>query len=250
MNNIKVVAHRGGAKERREENTLGAFQQAIRDGADGFECDVALTRDNEPVITHKPYYGDTVFTPSGKKISLADTRWKEVKAEGIPHLHEVLDFVSTCQLECYIEPKSNSEELITKIVEGIEQTKTLNKVHLITFFNRREILKISKDLNPKIGTCVILVNPFGYWPDLAHLASADMIVPGWKVFNFLKVLSPHLLNLRKKIDEAHSKNFLVYSGIADNKGSTKWLCELGVDGIYTNKVRLVKNALTTCNGNF
>jgi glycerophosphoryl diester phosphodiesterase len=46
-----VFAHRG-ASASVAEHTLGAYLQAIEDGADGLECDVRLTRDGHLVCVH------------------------------------------------------------------------------------------------------------------------------------------------------------------------------------------------------
>ncbi|WP_024801320.1 glycerophosphodiester phosphodiesterase [Nocardia sp. BMG51109] len=46
-----VVAHRG-ASGTRPEHTLAAYDLALREGADGVECDVRLTRDGHLVCVH------------------------------------------------------------------------------------------------------------------------------------------------------------------------------------------------------
>ncbi|MDT5228654.1 MAG: glycerophosphoryl diester phosphodiesterase [Mycobacterium sp.] len=46
-----VVAHRG-ASASRPEHTLAAYDLALREGADGVECDVRLTRDGHLVCVH------------------------------------------------------------------------------------------------------------------------------------------------------------------------------------------------------
>ncbi len=46
-----VQAHRGGAGQR-PENTLAAFGHALTQGVTTLECDVHLTRDGVPVVTH------------------------------------------------------------------------------------------------------------------------------------------------------------------------------------------------------
>ena len=46
-----VLAHRGGAALR-PENTIAAFDHGAALGADGFECDVHLSLDGEPVVIH------------------------------------------------------------------------------------------------------------------------------------------------------------------------------------------------------
>jgi glycerophosphoryl diester phosphodiesterase len=46
-----VIAHRGASAEA-PENTLPAFEAAVRRGADAFELDVRLTADGAPVVIH------------------------------------------------------------------------------------------------------------------------------------------------------------------------------------------------------
>jgi glycerophosphoryl diester phosphodiesterase len=46
-----VIAHRGASADL-AEHTLGAYEQAIADGADGLECDVRLTADGHLVCVH------------------------------------------------------------------------------------------------------------------------------------------------------------------------------------------------------
>lgn len=46
-----VIAHRGASSEA-PENTLPAFELAVRQGADAFELDVRLTADGAPVVCH------------------------------------------------------------------------------------------------------------------------------------------------------------------------------------------------------
>src|ERR1700743_1001595 len=47
----QVVAPRGASHDN-PEHTLGAYLQALRDGADAFECDVRLTADGHLVCFH------------------------------------------------------------------------------------------------------------------------------------------------------------------------------------------------------
>ena len=50
---ILVHGHRG-ARARRPENTIPAFQYAIQEGVDALELDMAVTKDNAIVISHDP----------------------------------------------------------------------------------------------------------------------------------------------------------------------------------------------------
>jgi len=51
---ILVHGHRG-SRATRPENTLSAFQFALKNGADVLELDLAVTKDNQLVVSHSPY---------------------------------------------------------------------------------------------------------------------------------------------------------------------------------------------------
>lgn len=237
------------------ENTLTAFKRALNDGADGFECDVALTRDGEPVVIHKTFFSDDISKLIDKRGRLKDMDWKKLRrertsGERIPHLYDALEFLCSNSMECFIEPKVISQELVTKIIKAIDKCGVIDKVHLITFFNRRQLLCLSKKLNPKIKTSVILIWPFGSWENKAKTTCADMIVPGWKGFalwkrfNHLRLLDYLFVDMEAKIRNAHAHGIPIYSGIADDDKTINWLCEIGVDGIFTDNVPLVKRIVT------
>ena len=48
---IQAIAHRGASRDC-PENTLAAFDEALRQGCDGIEMDLQLSRDGVPVIYH------------------------------------------------------------------------------------------------------------------------------------------------------------------------------------------------------
>lgn len=49
----KIYAHRGASSDF-PEHTRAAYEAAIHQGADGFECDVRLTKDSVPILWHDP----------------------------------------------------------------------------------------------------------------------------------------------------------------------------------------------------
>jgi glycerophosphoryl diester phosphodiesterase len=69
-----VVAHRGGPDDRPEQ-TLAAYQEAERQGANAFEGDAQLTRDGHLVLQHAPWV-DHTSDGSGRidKMTLAELR--------------------------------------------------------------------------------------------------------------------------------------------------------------------------------
>jgi len=211
---------------------------------------VVLTRDGEPVIFHKPFYSDSIAKVLDRKGRLKDLDWSEFKelktsgGERVLHLNDVLefiasDFVASRRIECFIEPKIVSADVVTQILKCVKLGDVEDKVRLITFYHRRSLLCESKRQNPNISTSVMFVSPFGNWRRSAELACADIVVPGWKGgagwFAF-KLLARMFVDLQDKIRKAQSDNLTVYSGIADQDENIRWLCELAVDGIFTNDV--------------
>ena len=48
---MKIYAHRGASHDY-PEMTMAAYEEAVKQGADGFECDVRLTKDGIAVLWH------------------------------------------------------------------------------------------------------------------------------------------------------------------------------------------------------
>lgn len=85
----RIVAHRGAwDAQARRENTLDAFHEAQRLGADGIEFDVHFTRDNVPVVHHDPGLG-RLFN---REDLIEQLSFEELRAlvPAIPTLAEVL----------------------------------------------------------------------------------------------------------------------------------------------------------------
>ena len=93
-----IIAHRGASRDR-PQNTLAAFDEALRQGADGIELDVQLSRDEIPVV----YHDRTLSRAGGGRRRVARLTFRELREldaaarfEGarrrhrIPSLEEVL----------------------------------------------------------------------------------------------------------------------------------------------------------------
>jgi glycerophosphoryl diester phosphodiesterase len=86
---ILVHGHRG-ARARRPENTLPAFEYAIAQGVDALEMDMAVTKDNVIVISHDPTLEPPVCTgPQSsaviRQLTLAEVRQWDCGAAPNPH---------------------------------------------------------------------------------------------------------------------------------------------------------------------
>jgi glycerophosphoryl diester phosphodiesterase len=82
---VRVIAHRGASRDR-PENTLAAFDEALRQGADGIELDLQLSRDGVPVV----YHDRTLARAGGGRRRVAACELTELQrldpAPGGPHI--------------------------------------------------------------------------------------------------------------------------------------------------------------------
>jgi glycerophosphoryl diester phosphodiesterase len=72
---MKIYAHRGSSGNN-PEMTRSAYEVAIKEGADGFECDVRLSRDGEIVCIHDATTGRI----AGKRVWVSRTNLKELQS--------------------------------------------------------------------------------------------------------------------------------------------------------------------------
>ena len=102
-------AHRG-AKAHAPENTIAAFQLALRLGATGLESDVWLTAEGIPVLDH-----DGVVRRGLRKRSIATVGVDELP-DHIPQLVELLD---TCGTQYHLSLDTKDPESAGPIIEVI-----------------------------------------------------------------------------------------------------------------------------------
>jgi glycerophosphoryl diester phosphodiesterase len=142
-----IVAHRGAAGYEKE-NTLAAFQKAIKLGADMVELDVRRTRDGELVVIHDAEIGE-------RKICGLD--YKEVNNISqqagfcVPRLEEVLKLLQgKIRLDVELKEEGYESEVIGSILKYFDKSE-----FIVTSF-KKKILKTIKEKFPDIKTGLLL----------------------------------------------------------------------------------------------
>lgn len=144
VNMTLIFAHRGSAGTH-PENTMSAFKEAVRVGADGIETDVQLSKDGEVVIIHDEKL-DRTTNASGY---VKDRTLRELKTlnasfgtkgkwgrEKIPTLVELLIWLSHNQLLCNIELKNTLflyPGLEAKVIQLVRAYKMEDRIILSSF---------------------------------------------------------------------------------------------------------------------
>ncbi len=146
---MKIIAHRG-ASYYAPENTLPAFELAVRQGADGIEMDVHMTKDEKLVVIHDPSTGRTGtrnFRVSRSKFSTLRRvdvgSWFDPKYKGqkIVLLEDVLRRVNGKEL--YIELKP-SVEALNPFCQLLDNYRNLAKKIVIISFHYELVSRLKQ----------------------------------------------------------------------------------------------------------
>lgn len=157
-----ILGHRG-ASAVAPENTLAAFSRAIKDGADGFEFDVRLSRDQVPVVIHDATLKRTgsidipVCNLTSQELQEVDVgSWFDQRAqtsreshseEKLPTLAQVLELSRAIGGLLYIEMKCDAGDgnaLAAAVADGIEESRMGNRV-VVASFDLSAIAEIKKN---------------------------------------------------------------------------------------------------------
>jgi glycerophosphoryl diester phosphodiesterase len=160
-----IFAHRGYSAQF-PENTMKAFEEAEKAGADGVELDVQMTKDGELVVIHDEKVDRTTggsgfvkdfHTKDLRTLNAAVKDKAFVKPEPIPFLKEVFEWLLDNSVICNVELKNGrvpyygmEEKVISLIREyGLEDRIILSS------FNHYSIVYAAR-LAPDIETAPIL----------------------------------------------------------------------------------------------
>ena len=170
---VVFVAHRGGIVPGYPENTMAAYRQAIKFGAEVLEIDLRGTKDGHVVIIHDKYLDRTT---NGKGMVLSHTlaQLKKLDAGGgekIPTYEEVLKLVSGTGVKLLLDIKGSPVLDIKKVVRLTQKYGAV----LDVIAGVRDIydLKEFRSLNPNIRTLGFIKKSY----DIDEFAEAgvDMI---------------------------------------------------------------------------
>lgn len=171
MAETAIWAHRGSS-HKYIENTMPAFEQAVKDGADGIEIDVQRTKDGKLIVFHdenlKRLAGVDKFIWDMTYQDLEEIELNVLGQKGkIPLLEEVLDLVKKNSLLLNIELKNNLNfypGMEEEVLSLIQEKDMLDQI-LFSSFNHVSMRKMSELTAPEycaILTADIQVEPWNY----------------------------------------------------------------------------------------
>jgi glycerophosphoryl diester phosphodiesterase len=150
--NVAFVAHRGGIVPGYPENTLAAFRQAIKHGAEVIEIDLRGTKDGEVVILHDETL-DRTTNGKGKVTGYTLAELKKLDAgasERIPTYEEVLQLVAGTGVKLLLDIKESPGLDKHKVVRVTDKYNAA--LNVIVGPRNLDDLRAFRALNPNVRT--------------------------------------------------------------------------------------------------
>lgn len=170
----EIMAHRG-SRINRPENTLAAFEEAVRVGADGIELDVHLSKDGQVVVIHDETL-DRTTDGAGfvHEWTLADLQQLDAGSwfdpafadQKIPALAEVLDLLEALgfQGRLNIELKRGKNRGMEKKIHFLLEQKQLSFEVLFSSFSLRALWRLHRLMpGARSPTWLKRVRPYSCW---------------------------------------------------------------------------------------
>jgi glycerophosphoryl diester phosphodiesterase len=232
--NIRNLGHRGFSGKY-PENTRLAFIKAIEEGhAGGFESDVHLSSDGEPVVIHDHdlsrttngtgLVGDTSFAEL-RKLDNGVWKGREFAGQHILHLDELLEIVAEYKVFLNLEIKTGEifyKDIEEKCIRRINDLGVGRQI-LISSFNHISVQRCM-EIDNSIRTGFLYESP-----------QIDMVRYG-KQYH-ANALHPRISCLYYSpglVDKAHAEGLEINTWTVNTEKDMRYCIKLGVDSIISN----------------
>jgi len=223
-----IYAHRGASSDF-AEGSKAAYQGAIAQGADGFECDVRLTKDQQIIC----YHDRNTARLSKINLEIAKTTYSELKEKVDPYrLDQLLDLALENKKDLVIEFKHPVptgglvEKLTHKLLaeKSNEITKSKITVSLISFSYRATL----RNLRSGYQSAYLVQNKM-----LSKINPAPIIGPSIKIVRE----NPEF------VASAIKKGKKVFVWTVNNEADLQLCAKLGVSAVMSDNPALARKLL-------
>tara|TARA_B100001250_G_scaffold413809_1_gene449246 strand:- start:14104 stop:14826 length:723 start_codon:yes stop_codon:yes gene_type:complete len=238
MSKTFVCAHRG-ASGTQPENTLEAFNEAIKLGCEMIEFDVRMTKDEHLVLLHDPLV-DRTTNGNGPIWELLYSEVLDLNVyfenaflsdTHIPTLDEVLNMIpSNIRLNVHVYPgPQGSNDIVNAVCSDI-RTRDLYGSAFIA--GTDEVVESVIRIDERVNRCL-----------LGSQGRIDSYAQKARDYGCTSVQPLNSLTTKDFCSSAKELGLEVHPFYADEQLEMQRLIECGVDGILTNYPHLLKNLL-------
>ncbi len=243
---VLVIAHRGGSALW-PENTLHAFERAVRMGANALETDIRGTKDGQIVLIHDRTV-DRTTNGSGpvRQLTLTELRglcashnWsphgearhfplrgKDIR---IPTLAEA--FAAFPDTRMHIDIKERNPAIIRPFCQMIREYGKSEQVLVASF--HADILKAFRRICPEVATSASKPEIRLFY-GLSQVRLGAFYSPHVGAIQVPDSVGRIRIVTRRFADTAHKHGMKVYVWTVNQIGDMRRLLNLGVDGIITD----------------
>ena len=247
-----VIAHRG-YKEVSPENTMAAFESAVKAGADMIETDIHVCKSGEIVIMHD----DNVAATSNGHGNISEMTLAELKqldvggwfgdayaGQRIATLSELVDFYQKYpNLKLLLEFKgewdpAHCEMAISQLNAGKLKSRTV-----LESFDTKTMANL-RDAAPDYDRGLLIEYPDPNYP-VANTPTAETLMTEVKELGVM-CLNPSVRIMRdmpQLVAQCHQAGLQVMVWTADQPEDFQLLTDLGVEAICTNRPAFLKGWL-------
>jgi glycerophosphoryl diester phosphodiesterase len=217
------IGHRGACGHA-PENTLGSMRKALAMGVHGFEFDIQMSRDGEPVVIHD----DTLERTTGGSGAVSDYTLQELQqfdaggGERIPSLRNVLDMVDKrCRLFIELKAESSTLPVAEMLTHYVNHGGWSYEQFFLCSFDHPQ-LAAARNANPRLRSCALLA---GIPVSLAAIAAE---AGAWSLNTAIHHTS------RALVDDAHRRGLKSIVWTVNDPLHIAKARALGVDGIISD----------------
>lgn len=240
-----VIAHRG-ASAYKPENSISAFEDAIKMKTDYIETDVHQTKDGIVVIMHDFSVSRTCQVPKNSKTDIKDLSFSEFSSlkikgtnEAPPSLDSAIKFINgRCKLLIEIKKGGNFYPGIeNNILAIIKANKAEAWVDIIHSFDKQALLNLQQQkTGAKLQKLIVFKFPLASFTFSKKGEKDDF--SAWQGVNVYSRFAT-----KRIIKKLHSQGKTVFVWTVNKKRKMKKLVRRGVDGIITNKPDLAREVI-------
>lgn len=237
-----IITHRGHHGNQKE-NTLEAFEAALKAGADAVECDLRLTLDKKVIVNH-----DKHIKLNGSRIKISKTPLKDLirlpnHEEKPLIIDDLFDYITQKRVPFFLEVKNRSPLLVDAIAQKIKDKKLWEQVHIIGFS-----FVIKNALRAQAKHEKLRVLPIVNFPLYSYIKKPKKsygVFVGWidewygSGLLFRKLISTKRLTKLKDFYE--DKGFKVMAGVINNKTGFEYFKKAGIYDIVTDNIKEAVN---------
>jgi glycerophosphoryl diester phosphodiesterase len=239
---MQVIAHRGYSS-RAPENTLAAFDEALRAGARALEFDIQETAEQIPVVFHDYRLDRTTdgrgrirATPLGTLRTLDAGGWFDPRfaGEGVPTLEEALAALRDRAEALYVELKAGlSTAAVATAARLLRGADLADRATVISF--DWWALKLVREGSPNQRIGFLVHTPDEFDGAVLRATEAGNAI--------VDCHFPILLDDPRRAAFAEAAGVELVCYTVDDLAAAHRLMELGVRGITTNQVTRIRAAL-------